>query len=72
MVEDITMAIASEQRQTLIDILAKRRNAERHKETAQNAREAIRAFHKGELKTETAEQLIERLHDSLENEDNSE
>jgi hypothetical protein len=37
----------------------------RRDEIAQYAREAIRAFHAGELRTETVEELINRLHASL-------
>ena len=65
---DMAMALPFEQRQILIDILAKRHISERREEIAENARETIRAFHAGELQTETAEQLIERLHDSPEDE----
>lgn len=47
---------------TLIDILLKRQTEYRREEIAENAREAVRAFHAGELETETADQLISRLH----------
>ena len=63
---DTVMQLSHEQRQMLIDILLKREAESRRDEIAENAREAVRAFHAGELKSETAEQLITRLHASPE------
>jgi hypothetical protein len=63
---DIIMQLEYEQKEMLLDILRKRQIEERREEIAQNAEEAIRAFQAGELKTETAEDLINRLHASLE------
>jgi len=59
---DVITQLSFEQRQMLIDILQRRQAEERREEIAANAREAIRAFHAGELKNETAEELISRLH----------
>ncbi|MGE0082966.1 MAG: hypothetical protein AB7S75_00955 [Desulfococcaceae bacterium] len=48
-----------------IEILYKRHIEARRNKIAINAQEAIEAFHRGELKTETADNLIKRLHNSL-------
>ncbi len=50
-----------EQLDFLIGILNKRQIEKRREEIAQNAVKAIASFHKGELKTETADELIKRL-----------
>lgn len=63
---DVVMQLEYEQKEMLLDILRKRQIEERREEIAQNAQEAIRAFQAGELKTETVEDLINRLHVSLE------
>ncbi len=52
---------SSEQMELLIGVLYKRQVDTRRDEIAANAREAIAAFHRGELKTETADELIRRL-----------
>jgi len=62
---DVITQLSFDQRQMLIDILHRRQAEERREEIAANAREAIRTFHAGELKTETAEELISRLHASV-------
>ncbi len=66
---DAAMQLPYEQKQMLIDILWKRQIEARREEIAANAREAIRAFHDGELKTETVEELLARLHHSIKNQD---
>ena len=65
---DTVMHLSYEQRQTLIDILSRRQSEERREEISRNAKEAISAFHAGELKTETSDQLITRLNASAEDE----
>jgi hypothetical protein len=62
---DTAMKLSYEQKQMLIEILWKRQIEERREEIANNAREAIRAFHAGELKTETMDELLVRLHASV-------
>lgn len=69
---DTVMCLSYEQRQTLMDILSKRQSEERREEISGNAKEAIRAFHAGELKSETASQLIKRLNASVEDENGKE
>ncbi|MBS4028610.1 MAG: hypothetical protein KGZ58_08225 [Ignavibacteriales bacterium] len=59
------MQLPAEQKEMLVEILQKRRIEERRKEIAQNAKEAREAFHRGELKEETLEEALERLHASL-------
>jgi hypothetical protein len=66
---DVAMQLSYEQRQMLIDILSKRQTEERREELAENAREAVKSFHAGELKTESADELIKRLHASVREED---
>ena len=66
---DVVMQLEYEQKELLLEILQKRRLEERWKEIAQNPQEAIRAFQAGELKTETADEPINRLHASLETTD---
>ena len=65
---DTVMLLPYEQKEMLIDIVRKRQIEERREQIRQNADEAIRAFHAGQLKTETAAELISRLHASLEQE----
>ncbi len=66
---DVAMQLSYEQKQMLIEILLKRQIEERRKEITENARESLMAFHAGELKTESADSLIARLHASLEDKD---
>ncbi|HAO22563.1 MAG TPA: hypothetical protein DCQ37_20150 [Desulfobacteraceae bacterium] len=54
--------LSYEQIDLLIGVLYKRQIETRRNEIARNAREAIAAFHRGELKTESADELINRLH----------
>jgi len=54
--------LSYEQIDLLIGVLYKRQIETRRNEIARNAREAIAAFHRGELKTESADELIRRLH----------
>jgi hypothetical protein len=61
---DTAMKLSHEQKQMLIEILWKRQIEERRDEIAANAREAIQAFHTGELKTETIDELLARLNAS--------
>ena len=67
---DVVMQLEYEQKEFLLNILRKRQIEERREEIAQNARDAIHAFQASELKTETADELINRLHASLETTDN--
>ncbi len=62
---DVVMQLSYKQRQMLIDILSKRQIEERREELAENAREALKSFHAGELKSESADELIKRLHASV-------
>lgn len=62
---DTVMQLSYEQKEMLVDIVRKRQIEERREEIRQHADEAIRAFHAGELKTETASELISRLHASF-------
>lgn len=66
---DAAMQLSSEQKQMLIEIMWRRQIDERREEIAANAREAISAFHTGNLKPEPVEDLIERLHASLDEAD---
>ena len=66
---DVTMQLSYDQKQMLIDILSKRQIRERREEIAENAREAVKSFHAGELKTESTDELIKRLHASFKEEE---
>jgi len=66
---DTAMQLPYEQKQMLIDILWKRQLEARREEIAVNAREAVKAFHAGELKTESVDELLTRLHDSVKEQD---
>lgn len=62
---ELVSTLPREAQNELEEILRKRRIDARREEIAANGREAIRAFHAGELKNEIFEELIERLHSSL-------
>jgi len=66
---DTAMQLPYEQKQMLIDILWKRQLEARREEIAANAREAVKAFHAGELKTESVDELLMRLHNSVKDQD---
>lgn len=66
---DTAMQLPFEQKQMLIEILWKRQVEARRDEIAENAREAITAFHAGELKMESIDELLARLHDSIKDQD---
>lgn len=65
---DTVMRLPYEDKEILIDIVRKRLIEERREQIRQNADQAIKAFHAGSLKTETAAELISRLEASLEEE----
>ena len=58
---DSVMKLDSEQREILVEVMQKRQIEEWRRETAASASEAIRAFHKGELKVQSAEEAISHL-----------
>ena len=66
---DAAMMLPEEQRQMLIEILEKREIERWREEVARDAQEARRAFHAGELKPQTAEEVIPDLEKSLEEDD---
>jgi hypothetical protein len=66
---DAAMQLSSEQKQMLIEIMWRRQIDERREEIAANAREVISRFHAGNLKPEPVDNLIERLHASLDEAD---
>lgn len=59
---DAAMQLASTEQGMLVEILRKRRIEQRRNEIATHAHEARKAFRRGRLATETADDLIERLH----------
>jgi len=65
---DTVMQLSNEEREMLIEILRRRRIEEQREEIAASAHEAIEAFHAGKLKAETVEELLLRLHASVEGE----
>lgn len=66
---EATEKLSYEQVDLLIGVLYKRQIETRRDEIALNAREAIGAFHRGELNAESADELICRLHASSEAEE---
>ena len=58
---DSAMKLDSEQREILVEVIQKRQIEAWREETAASAREAIRAFHKGELKSKAVEDVISHL-----------
>ncbi|MCU0426066.1 MAG: hypothetical protein MUF71_10620 [Candidatus Kapabacteria bacterium] len=59
------LTLSHDEQDALLETVRKRRIEERRREIAENGREAIRAFHAGELREEPFEELLERLHSSL-------
>ena len=66
---NVAMQLTREQQEMLIQTLRNRQIEQRREEIAANAAEALHAFHEGELIDETADELIARLHMSLNNPD---
>lgn len=66
---DAAMMLTGEQRRMLIEILERREIEAWREETARDAEEARRAFHAGELKAQTAEEVIADLEKSRNEED---
>jgi hypothetical protein len=62
---ELVSTLPREQQNELEEILRKRRIDARREEIAANGREAIRAFHAGELKVQTIEEIIAELHEGL-------
>lgn len=58
---EIAAALPREEQHELEAFLRERRIADRREELAATGHEAIRAFRAGELKSETVEELIQRL-----------
>ena len=61
---DAAMQLSQTEQDMLIDILRERPIEMRREKIATDAREAIRAFHAGELKPESSDDLLQRLHAS--------
>ena len=58
-------ALPKEDQDALFDIVRKRRAEARRKELAADIREARRNYRAGRLKSETVDEVIDRLHRSL-------
>jgi hypothetical protein len=59
------MQLSLEQQEMLLDIIHRRHIESRRQEIAQDAREAIAAFHAGKLKPQPVEEIIAELRQSL-------
>jgi len=59
---DMVMQLPYQQKQTLLEVLWRRQIEERRAEIADNARQAIQAFQAEELRAESVEDVIVRLH----------
>ena len=62
---DAVNELPSEQREMLAEILRKRQIEERRNEIAASAREAIKSFQSGDLKAQSADEVIADLRASL-------
>ena len=62
---DAVNELPSEQREILTEILRKRQIEERRNEIAANARESIKAFQTGGLRSQSADEVIADLRASL-------
>ena len=62
---DAASQLPADQREMLEQILHRRRLEEQRRELAQSAREAIHAFHEGQLPAQSAEQVVTELRASL-------
>ncbi len=54
-----------EQQEMLIDISRKRLIEVRRQKIAQNAQESLEAFHKGQLGSQSADQVVQKLHELI-------
>ena len=57
--------LSIEQREMLLEIVKNQMIEARREEIAQNAKEAITAFHRGELKPQPLEDIISELQETL-------
>jgi hypothetical protein len=62
---DAAMQLTPDQQEMLIQLLHNRRIESQREEIAQNAQLSIAAFHSGQLKPQTAEEIIFELRQSL-------
>jgi endonuclease IV len=62
---DTAMQLPPDQQEMLIQILNNRRVESRREQIAQDAKVSIAAFHAGQLKSQTAEEAISELRQSL-------
>lgn len=62
---DTVMQLSFEQQEMLLDIIHRRHIESRRAEIAQDARQAIAAFHAGELKPQPVAEIIGELRQSL-------
>lgn len=60
--------LSIEQQEMLIQIVQNRLIENRRQEIAEDAKQAISSFHKGELKTQTADEVIAELQEALQDE----
>ena len=64
---DVVSELPDEQQESLIDIVKHRLIEKRREEIALNAKIALEDYHKGNLKSESAEEIIKRLHATIYN-----
>jgi hypothetical protein len=62
---ELALTLSREEQRTLEEILRQRRIQERREEIAINGHEAIRAFHAGELKAQTVEEILDELYEGI-------
>ncbi len=62
---NIVSELSIEQQEMLIQIVQNRLIENRRQEIAEDAKQAISSFHKGELKAQTANEIIAELQEAL-------
>ncbi len=62
---DVAMELSIEQQEMLVEILRRRHVEARRREIAKDAQKSLDAFHRGELKPQSAEAVIRELHQAL-------
>lgn len=66
---DTAMQLPPEQREMLLEILQSRQIEARRQEMASNAQESLSTFHAGQLKGQTATEIIDELRQEVEDDE---
>jgi hypothetical protein len=66
---DAVMLLPFDQRNVLLEIVRRRQRDERTEKWVREAEETLAAYHRGEIKAQSVDEIIEELHRSLEEDD---